>query len=244
VSSVFKILLTFFLFIFALVCAEEEITPYLSSECDSLSLVDGVVNTYNGKFVQIDRDIEIKGSDPLHLIRFYDGGHNYRGEYGYGVGFGYPLELIFNPKKKKKNLSVDNHRMGAKIVCTVFKSKGKREEWYSGNVDPDFFELGYINNCQAQLSGEPSLCLMEVEGNQNYFDVYPGDGSRRHYQHYRSKKTVNYYRLVLEERPNGNRRHYEYHSGNSLHLKKIKTTNSSGSLTFNWISFSYENGTI
>ena len=168
-------LLAFFLFTYVLVCAEEEIAPYLSSECDALSLIDGVVNAHNGKFVQIDRDIEIRGSDPLDLTRYYDGGHQYRGVYGYSVGLGYPLELRFSPKDKKRNLCVDNHRLGAKIICSVTKSKGSKETWYSGGVDPDFFELGYINNCQAQLNGEPALCSMKVEGNLSYFDVYPGD---------------------------------------------------------------------
>ena len=235
-------LFAFFLFTYVLVCAEEEIAPYLSSECDALSLIDGVVNAHNGKFVQIDRDIEIRGSDPLDLTRYYDGGHEYRGVYGYSVGLGYPLELRFSPKDKKRNLCVDNHRLGAKIICSVTKSKGSKETWYSGGVDPDFFELGYINNCQAQLNGEPALYSMKVEGNLSYFDVYPGDGSKRHYQHYNSKNKVNYYRLVHEERPNGNRRYYEYRSGDSLQLSKIRTTNNNGNLTLNWITFSYEPG--
>jgi hypothetical protein len=42
---------------------------------DTLALIDGVINAYNGKLVQIDQDIKIQGSDPLEMTRFYDGGH-------------------------------------------------------------------------------------------------------------------------------------------------------------------------
>ena len=80
----------FFLFVIACfpIFAEEPIIPYLTSECDALALVEGVVNAFNGKLVQVERDIEIEGSDPLDLTRYYDGGHHFYSELGYGVGYG------------------------------------------------------------------------------------------------------------------------------------------------------------
>ncbi|NGX43126.1 MAG: hypothetical protein K940chlam7_01417, partial [Chlamydiae bacterium] len=40
-------------------------------------------------------DIEIQGSDPLQLIRYYDGGHHFSSEFGYGMGMSLPKQLTF-----------------------------------------------------------------------------------------------------------------------------------------------------
>ena len=63
-----------FLFLSTILSAGDSITPYLTSENDTLSLVDGVVNSYNGKLVQVDKDLEVQGSEPIDLMRYYDGG--------------------------------------------------------------------------------------------------------------------------------------------------------------------------
>ena len=81
-----KNLILIFLFCSATLSAKEPELPYLTSESDTLALIDGVVNAYNGRLVQIDQDIEIQGSDPLEMTRFYDGGHHFDSEFGYGVG--------------------------------------------------------------------------------------------------------------------------------------------------------------
>ncbi|MEI8365655.1 MAG: hypothetical protein WCF65_04470 [Parachlamydiaceae bacterium] len=46
--------------------------------------------------VQKDLDIQIQGSDPLELNRYYDGGHHFESEIGYGVGLSCPLLLSFD----------------------------------------------------------------------------------------------------------------------------------------------------
>jgi len=81
------------IFLSALLSAEDITVPRLSSEQDTMSLVQGVVNAQNGKLVQIDQDIDIKGSGSLDLVRYYDGGHHFDGSYGYGVGLSFPLEI-------------------------------------------------------------------------------------------------------------------------------------------------------
>jgi len=68
----------------------------LTSEVDNLSLFEGMVNAQNGRLVQIDNDIQIKGSDPLEFIRYYDGGHDHKGVCGYGFGLSFPILLTFN----------------------------------------------------------------------------------------------------------------------------------------------------
>jgi hypothetical protein len=68
-----KKFLLIFIFLSAFLSAKEQEAPYLTSERDTLALVEGVVNAYNGKLVQIDQDIEIQGSDPLERTIFGSG---------------------------------------------------------------------------------------------------------------------------------------------------------------------------
>ena len=89
-----KYLFSILLFLSSLLSAEQSITPYLTSENDTLSLVEGIVNAYNGKLVQIDKDIEIQGAEPFELIRYYDGGHHFISQCGYGVGLSFPIVLV------------------------------------------------------------------------------------------------------------------------------------------------------
>ena len=126
---------------------------------DTLSLVDDTVDAFNGKLVQMDKDIEINGSHPLELHRYYDGGHHFDSEVGYGVGLSFPIFLKFSEDKEKQNLIVEQ-RMGFEVLCTVTKQKTEKKSkkaYYKGSVDLDFFKHGYTNCCEALLRGEPSL---------------------------------------------------------------------------------------
>lgn len=113
-----------FHFYFSYALAHTPIVPYLTSEHDNLSLIEGVVDAYNGKLVQIDKDIEIQGSDPLQLIRYYDGGHHFDSEIGFGVGHSFPTQLVFNPQMEEQNHFVEQ-RSGANIICSVKMEKKK-----------------------------------------------------------------------------------------------------------------------
>ena len=56
-----KYIFLFLLFISSQSFSEQAIVPYLTSENDTLSIVDGLVNAYNRRLVLIDKDIEIQG---------------------------------------------------------------------------------------------------------------------------------------------------------------------------------------
>lgn len=219
----------------------EEKTPYLTSECDTLALVEGVVNAYNGKLVQIDRDIKIQGSDPLEMTRFYDGGHHFDSEFGYGIGCSHPALLIFKGSKDKNYVSVEL-RQGLEVLCEVKKHK----KIFTGGIDPDYYKSGYTNCCSALLQGEPSLAAMQVEVGENHAIVTLGDGTKRHYSHFENVTYEgSYYRLNFEERPNGNKRYFSYDARSfPFSLKQIETTNSDKTLVLNSLDFSYEGNQV
>ncbi|HRD55914.1 MAG TPA: hypothetical protein PLC42_05910, partial [Parachlamydiaceae bacterium] len=234
----FLFLIVFSLFLVCKAPAELAILPYLTSENDALSLVDGTVDAYNGKLVQKDVDIHILGSSPLELNRYYDGGHHYPGELGYGVGLSPPLLLTFQPDLKKQNVLLEQ-RSGSQIPCTV--KKISKSVFYTGSVDPDFFKSGYTNCCEALLNGEPSLLSLHIEGTNHQFVVMLGDGTKRIYRFFNALNFNEFYRLVKEELPNGTERHYAYKNNHQLLLERIWTTASNGSLILNSVTFTYGN---
>lgn len=217
------------------------IAPYLTSENDTLSLVDDTVDAFNGKLVQMDKDIEINGSHPLELHRYYDGGHHFDSEVGYGVGLSFPIFLKFSEDKEKQNLIVEQ-RMGFEVLCTVTKQKTEKKSkkaYYKGSVDLDFFKHGYTNCCEALLRGEPSLLALQVEGNSDQFVVTLGNGTKRYYSYFLSSIPDLFYRLSREDRPDGTHRYFSYKDNETLLLKQVWTTNPSNTLVFNRLNFAY-----
>ncbi len=232
-----------YLFLFLLfscvLSAQEEEPPYLTSEYNTLALIEGTVNAHNGKLVQIDHDIEIQGSEPLELIRFYDGGHNFDSEFGYGVGCSHPALLSTFVSNGKFYAGVEM-RMGCEVLLEIKRDKSKGKYYYSGGVAKEYYKSGYSNCCEALLRGEPSLYTMHAEVNDGKAVVTLGNGAKRHYelfQHRNSGETL--YLLKREDKSNGNKLHFSYNFNKegAFKLKRIWTTNSDETLTFNWMDF-------
>jgi RHS repeat-associated protein len=222
----------FFIFVFFLsfLFSNQAITPYLTSENDTLSLVEGIVNAYNGKLVQIDKDIEIQGNDPLTVLRYYDGGHHFEGNYGYSVGFSFPLLLAYDPFRSKQNILVEQ-REGSYIYFSIAKMS---IDLYGGKADSELFEYGYTNCCESLLRGESDVYAMSVAGDGLKFIVDLGNGVKRHYQLYcKTNQNIFLYRLIQEDRPNGNIRHFAYDNEKTRFLSKVWTTNRENTIVLN-----------
>jgi hypothetical protein len=84
--------------------------------------------------VQIDKDIDIQGPDSLDVTRYYDAGHHFASEYGYGIGLSFPLTF----EKYQKKIWVEL-RGGSQIPFFLKKNK----EQFFGKIDPKnrFYEL-------------------------------------------------------------------------------------------------------
>ncbi len=230
-----KYLYLFFILLSSFLAADDPITDYLTSENDTLALVDGIVNAYNGKLVQIDKDIEISGSDPIELIRYYDSGHHFRGPLGYGIGISQPLLLTYNFITEKAFVE---QRSGSFLP---FKAVRKKEN-YIGRIDPKFLKSSYTNCCEGLIRGETDISAMNINGSLGAFVVDLGNGTKRHYTFIgMDEENTRHYRLVREERANGNIRHIEYIDiPRSGAPKRIWTTNGDNSLILNWINFYYD----
>lgn len=241
VLSMYKIIFCLLVSIYSIASATDlSITPYLTSECNSLALVDDLVNTCNGKLVQIDQDIYIDGTHPLSIMRYYDGGHHYESSFGYGFGLSIPVLLHFFPYIDKSNVSVEQ-RMGCKISFSAMESVGKKKDKHLvGGVETDFLKSGYTNCCEGLMRGEPSVYASKVDCSDDHAILTLGDGTKRHYEYIgKGENNLILFHLVLEEMANGNRRHYSYSSQSPAWVKRIWTTNREDNLTFNWINISY-----
>jgi RHS repeat-associated protein len=240
-------LLLLILCFFSSLSAQQPILSYLTSENDMLSLVDDTVDAYNGKLVQMDKDIEVQGVHPLELQRYYDGGHHFDGDVGYGYGFSFPLLLMFTPESGIQNLTVEQ-RAGFEVVCTVVKQRSEkkkgRKTCYKGGVDPEFFQNGYTNCCEALLRGDPSLLALQVVGDEDQFTVTLGDGTKRHYSFLRYDYVTIIYRLIREDYPDGCHRHYSYVDNETLSLKCVWTTDPGNTFALNHVNFSYNKTSI
>ena len=216
--------------------AEESLGSYLTSEHNTLALLEEVVNTQNGKLVQINQDIHVDGPSPLNILRYYDAGHHFEGDFGYGIGLSLPLKLDF----EASGASLDvQERVGSFLPFST-ELKGSV---YRGQVRSKMLKDGYSNCCEALLRGEPPIYAMRAEGSVNKMCVKLGDGTRRIYEMYR-KRHNHHFRLVREEFPNGNLRHYTYLADPPSRVKRIWTTNGEQSLVLNWINFTYDSDVI
>jgi hypothetical protein len=175
---IMQILILLLLCCFNFLSAKEADSPYITSERDTLALVDGVINAYNGKLVQIDQDIEIQSSDPLEMTRFYDGGHHFIAEFGYGIGCSYPALLHYFQTNDDKMYAAVELRMGCEIL---FKLKSNGKHHASGEVSKKHLESGYTNCCEALLHGEPSVYAMKLEMTREEAILDLGNGTKRYY---------------------------------------------------------------
>ena len=82
---------------------------------------------------------------------------------------------------------------------------------------------------------------MRIELNEDSAIVHLGNGAKRHYDYYKYDYSMgSYYLLKLEERSNGNRRHFSYSFDKGLfRLKRVWTSNKDDSLTLNGLDFEY-----
>lgn len=134
--------------------ADTSIIPYITSEDNSLALVDNIVNVENGKLVQIDREISIRGSDPFVLTRYYDNGHSFDSEFGYGMGVSLPVDLMVGLHIETENLAVQE-RIGAYILFDAKPIKGKKGEFWA-TVSPKNPSSGWLKRTLSLRYRRPS----------------------------------------------------------------------------------------
>lgn len=57
-------------FLVPLIQIQADMTPYLTSEVNTLAIVENLVNVETGKFLQIDSDLPTKNSHAPSLVRY------------------------------------------------------------------------------------------------------------------------------------------------------------------------------
>ncbi|MBN4066787.1 RHS repeat protein [Simkania negevensis] len=98
-----------------------------------------------------------------------------------------------------------------------------------------------ITNCSSEeLSAKTNLLNQQVSFSRGKDVIFitSGDGTKKVFVKHLTK--TNYYPLVEETRPSGNKVHYEYDNKNRI--ARISTTNATNSRTFGWVKFHFTTG--
>lgn len=104
------------------------------------------------------------------MTRYYDGGHHFVSDYGYGIGLAFPLTLIYETNLQTKNMWVEL-RGGSQIPFNVIESRNN----IFGKIDSEFLSTHYTNCCEGLLRGETDISAICVYGDKNRLIVDLGN---------------------------------------------------------------------
>jgi len=220
----FTILISCF-FLFPL--TSEEPIPRLSAESEQLATVADCVNVISGEFYQVNPDLYSNNHDAVDLTRYYDSGSNKGGDFGYKFGSGYPTFFLYNPHVKSYNVEIEQ-REGATLPFHANNKKNK------GVIDPRIFEKGYTN-CSRDAA---RLKDATVQVSKGVWSLFLSDGTKRYYGYVNTNDICGFYRLLLEEKPNGNKVHFAY-NGKCWRPVRTFITNNDESLILSEINLEF-----
>ncbi|MDP1835514.1 MAG: RHS repeat-associated core domain-containing protein [Chlamydiales bacterium] len=211
-------------------------TIRLTAETESLASAYGCVNAVSGDFFDFQTDV-VCGVESLNYTRCYDSGHPYSSRKGYGMGSQFPFYMgttTLNLKSQKVTLPV-MEREGSYIPYL----REFRDGVAYFTVDPELFKHGYTNysedgiNASTDIRNRIIKCLPDKS-----MEVTEGSGLKRLYRPFRLfEKGVQYWQLVKEIRPNGQKLLFYYED---LVPKRITATNHAETTAYGWMEFDYD----
>ncbi len=216
--------------------ADDFIDSHASEQCLPSSLIEGKVSAITGKVYSYDEDYVIAGQEPIRINRVCREGvwplmpqltATY--ERGYFCKIVEPNGVSYEYKKGAK------FKIGVEIWT--------RYEFYHPT------KKGRNNASSGRISGRSNHknSYIALDSKEKFFDYHAPDGAVRHFK---KTRLGNYFRLLSERLPNGNRIFYDYsqdieerHKGyitiQNGHLIRIRTTDPSGQITYAIADFHY-----
>jgi|GEM_PF-2902594 len=182
-------------------------------------------------------DLTVSGQEPLEIKRIFTG------ETGDGWEF-FPQTALLETVRRDRR----------KTTLTVTLSSGAQLKFQSKSLNKTpLFVLksdgslkGVTNTAHGEISGRTNVKNTRVEKDKehNVYIVNLADGTRRYYGRADEVKKVkdrrkicSTFKLIREERPNGNQIHYIYDK--FMRPKKIWSTSPSGEITYATMEFQY-----
>lgn len=224
-------------------CAVKRPSIVSVTEGDPASFISSCVNALTGDFFISHEDLTIEGQEPIHLKRCYISGDG-QGKlakwslhphlYGF-VQWAHGYIHIAEPTGATLCYTTINNTKIRKSQNTNFKP-----------LNINLFGKGLTNSAHGEISSRTNLKNNRVilSADNQEISVHAADGTERCYgiipgQHSKVEKeflTTHFY-LLWEKLPNGNMVHYTYDHNDEI--ASIKTTNASGSKTYAWAKFRY-----
>lgn len=211
------------------------------TEGDPSSFVSSCVNAVTGDFFVSQEDVTIEGLEPIHLKRFYVGGHTDNKLAKWSL---HPhLYTFIHPSRNMVHIPEPS---GATLSYSTTKKIKKGSEITFNPLNINLHGKGLTNSAHGEISGRTNLKNNRVvlSADHSELKVYEADGSQRCYtvmanqpdqSHVAKEFQTTHYSLAWEKLPHGNKIIYSYDG--SGQLSEIRTTNPAGTKTYAWAKF-------
>jgi YD repeat-containing protein len=237
-----------------------------STEADLDAFIDHRVNVINGDYCEVVTDLAIKGPDDLILQRYYNNSNYITGE-GAGAWRIFPqcwLTVGKAPKGKSCSISgVKYHwtyaftgeRSGSILTYSGWESNTAKDEGLRVWAFRDGRSIS--NTARGEMSGRVHVQnnLLQYQTDTEGYTLTLGDGSKRFFEKVEALPSQSlgeeinpsiavqvhepeFYRLMLEILPSGNRIYYSYDDNG--HLARVEMFNALESKTLSWMAFDYQ----
>ncbi len=227
-----------------------------STEGDPDGFIDECVCVINGDYCESSTDLAIVGPDILFLQRYYNAKNYITGKHAGGWRLFTTQFLIVgkDPKNYQSTLAFTGERSGGIFTYSGWrKSDGTTEEPLK--IDLELNGLGIVNTYAKNISGQTNHKNNFITCKEETCELFLGDGTKRIYKKvarlpnqifgeellpFLSEQVLSpeYYHLIEEILPSGNRLHLSYDTVG--HVSHIEMKNASNSKTISWIHFDYE----
>ncbi len=260
-NFIFCFLVTFFS---SLQVAANQV-PLVSTESDPDAFIHNCVNVITGDYCEAATDLLITGPDSLILQRFYSNRDSITGTQSGGWKIFPERFLVIGKDPSKKFCTVGKDRFDFSTAFVGERSGGilPYSGWRNANgqsKDPFKIDIwnqapGTVNTYAKEMNGQNNHKNNLLYCKGNTCELTLGDGSKRIYEKVSSLPSAilgeemtplmasqmieaDYFHLVQENLPSGNKLFFSYDSEG--HLIAVEMKNITSHKIFSWLHFSYE----
>lgn len=237
----------------------------VTTESDPDAFVQECVNVINGDYCESGTDLVIEGPDPLILQRFYSSKNYLTGKESGGWRFLTQRFLIVGQDFTKETSKIGNEtctkfyaftgeRTGGIFAYSGWKNRaGEFKEPFK--IDSEKDAIGSVNTYAKEINGKLDHQNNVLKYAANTCELIVGDGTRRIYKKVSklpslfmgeeltrtiAEQVLNaeFFILIEERLPSGNRIFYSYNSDRRLIAVELK--NKEKTKVLSWINLKYE----
>lgn len=243
------------LFAMLFICSMCRGDGFADVECEPSTLIEGCVNAITGNYITSRVDLVVGQIQPIRLIRNYATPIKHKLPKSivrwHKHAAGWSL-LDFVVAERSDGYAPSIKLCDTNGACLTFIPQAKdKKAWIQSK---QALEDGCCNSSRGCISGNHDLANFSIDkACDKSFELLCPDGTKRYYSFQIGRTQSAYFLLDRERHPNGNWTRYQYvkEYKNPKHedafsrfaftrgLKRIETTNASGSCVYSWINITH-----